>query len=287
MPEQVAIVETPRDAFQGLTRLIPTAEKIRYVSALLAAGVKHLDVGSFVSPKAVPQMADTRQVMEAVRGDKSVEYLALVANERGVERAADCGGFDTLGFPFSFSNEFQLRNTNKTVAETWPMVERMVALTEDHDCTFLVYVSMAFGNPYGESWDEDALLSFLKTLVRTGIRHIALSDTVAVARPEQIRQLVQRTRAEFQDVKWSVHLHGRPDDWRYGILAALDAGCRRLDGACGGLGGCPFAQDHLVSNVPTEGLVELCEAHGYECGLRKEALLLCVRLARDLQALYA
>jgi len=287
MPERVTIVETPRDAFQGLTRLIPTAEKIRYARALLAAGVKHLDVGSFVSPKAVPQMADTRQVMEAVRGDKSVEYIALVANELGVERAADCGGFDTLGFPFSFSNEFQLRNTNKTVAETWPIVERMTALTEDHDFAFLVYVSMAFGNPYGESWGEDALLSFLKALVKTGIRHIALSDTVAVAQPEQVRRLFGRARAEFQEVELSVHLHGRPDDWRHGILAALEAGCRRFDGACGGLGGCPFAQDHLVSNVPTEGLVELFEAHGYASGVRQDKLQPCVRLARDLQAQYA
>lgn len=286
MPEPVVIVETPRDAFQGLSTFIPTPEKIRYVAALLDAGFKHLDAGSFVSPKAVPQMADTRAVVEAIRGHKDVEYIALVANEQGVDRAIECGGLDTLGFPFSFSNEFQMRNTNKTVAETWPVVEKMIARTEDADLSFLVYVSMAFGNPYGESWDEDRLLDFLKALRRAGVRHVALSDTTAAAHAEQIKHLFQRAKAELPEVEFSAHLHGRPDDWHPNVLAALEAGCRRFDSACGGLGGCPFAQDKLVANIPTEGLVELLENHGHTTGIDAGKLGACSMLAAKFQGEY-
>jgi hydroxymethylglutaryl-CoA lyase len=287
MSESVVIVETPRDAFQGLAKPIPTPEKIRYVRAVLEAGFKHVDVGSFVSPKAVPQMADTRAVVEAVRGDRGVEYIALVANEQGVDRAIECGGLDTLGFPFSFSNEFQIRNTNKTVAETWPVLERMIAHTEDADMSFLAYVSMAFGNPYGEPWDEEKLLDFLKALRRSGVRHVALSDTTAVARPEQVKHLFERARAEVPEVAFSAHFHGRPDDWSQNILAALKAGCRRFDGACGGLGGCPFAEDRLIANVPTEGLVELLESHGYSSGIDHGKLAACAKLAREFHQQYA
>ncbi|MCW8131840.1 MAG: hydroxymethylglutaryl-CoA lyase [Planctomycetota bacterium] len=287
MPESVVIVETPRDAFQGLPRQIPTEEKVRYVRAVLDAGFRHVDCGSFVHPKIVPQMADTRAVVEAVRGRKDVEYIALVANEQGVDRAIECGGLDTLGFPFSFSNEFQMRNTNKTVAETWPVVERMIARTEDADLSFLAYVSMAFGNPYGEPWEKERLIDFLKALRRSGVRHVALSDTTAAASPEQVKHLFQRAKAELPEIEFSAHFHGRPGDWHQNILAALEAGCRRFDGASGGMGGCPFAQDKLVANVPTEGLVELLEDHGYDTGIDADKMSACAKLAQEFQAKYS
>lgn len=287
MPEAAVIVETPRDAFQGLAQQIPTEEKIRYIRAALDAGFRHIDAGSFVHPKIVPQMADTRAVVEAVRGRKDIEYIALVANEQGVDRAIECGGLDTLGFPFSFSNEFQMRNTNKTVAETWPVVERMIARTEDADLSFLAYVSMAFGNPYGEAWDEERLMDFLKALRRSGVRHVALSDTTAVAQPEQVKHLFKRAKGELPEIEFSAHFHGRPGEWHHNILAALEAGCVRFDGACGGLGGCPFAQDKLVANVPTEGLVELLEDHGHETGIDSDKLAECSKLAQEFQKKYA
>ena len=287
MAEAVTLVETPRDAFQGLTKLIPTGEKVRYIRALLDAGFKHLDVGSFVSPKAVPQMADTRAVVEAVRGNKAVEYIALVANERGVERAIECGGLDALGFPFSFSHEFQLRNTHHSLSEVWRVVERLQARIESADLSFLAYLSMAFGSPYGEPWDESALLAFLTSLSRTGIRHVALSDTIGCARPEQVRQVFRRARIELPELELSAHFHGRSGDWHFNVLAALEAGCRRFDGAAGGLGGCPFAQDRLVANVPSEGLVQHFEERGFATGIDPAKLAACANLAREFQATYA
>ena len=286
MAETVQLVETPRDAFQGLTKFIPTGEKVRYIRTLLDAGFKHLDVGSFVSPKAVPQMDDTRAVVEAVCGNKEVEYIALVANEKGVDRAIECGGLDTLGFPFSFSNEFQLRNTRHTLSEVWPVVARMQAKIEDADLSFLAYLSMAFGSPYGEPWEESALLAFLTSIERTGIRHVALSDTIGCAKPEQVRQVFQRAKAELPDLELSAHFHGRAHDWQFNILAALEAGCRRFDGAAGGLGGCPFAQDRLVANVPSEGLVRCFEERGFETGIDPAKLAACAVLAREFQANY-
>jgi len=281
------IVETPRDAFQGLGKIIPTPEKVRYIKALLDAGLAHVDLGSFVSPKAVPQMADTREVIDALRAHKGFERIALVANEQGVERAIGCGGLDTLGYPFSFSDEFQKRNTRKTIAESWPLCERLAAQIQDADMGFLVYVSMAFGNPYKEAWDEARLLEFCGGLHRFGVRHIALSDTVAVANPAQVGRVFKAACAAYPDVEFSVHLHGRPQDWQGNIEAALDAGCRRFDAAAGGMGGCPFAQDKLVANIPSEGLAALLARRGLATGIDQGKLDACARLAQEFQARYS
>ncbi|MCZ7644792.1 MAG: hydroxymethylglutaryl-CoA lyase [Planctomycetota bacterium] len=286
MPDHVALVETPRDAFQGLPGFIPTAEKIAYLRALLETGLRHVEVGSFVSPKAIPQMADTEAVVRALPPREEIEYIGLIVNEQGVERALGVGGLDTLGFPFSLSNEFQVRNTKKSVSETWPLVERLLARTESHDMSFLVYVSMAFGNPYGEAWSEAALMEMLRSLVRLGVRHVALSDTCAAAEPGQARGVFARAAKEFPVLELSAHFHGRPGDWHEVVLAALEAGCRRFDGAAGGMGGCPFAADKLISNVPTEGLVERFEALGHKTGVDPLKLAVCARMARDLQAKY-
>lgn len=286
MSEHIKIVETPRDAFQGLQKAIPTAEKIRYVRALIDAGYKHIDLGSFVSPQAVPQMADSAAVIKAFDRERTVERLAIVVNEQGLERAFQTGGLDSLGFPFSLAKEFQVQNTRTTVTATWPVVERMIARTENHDMSFILYLSMAFGNPYGEPWDEDALFAFIRSLCSIGVRHISLSDTVAVAQPEQVRRVFVRARREQPAVEFSAHFHGRPENWFECVQAALDAGCRRFDAAAGGLGGCPFALDRLIANIPSEALVEKLHKLGFSTGVNLEKAKVCAGIAQEFQRQY-
>lgn len=288
MPDTVTIVETPRDGFQGMKKFIPTEEKLAYIRALADAGLRHLDCASFVSPKAVPQMADSEKIVAELQPLRSngVELIAVIVNPKSVERAAAVGGLDVLGFPFSISNEFMLRNTHKTIRETWPVVDDLRARTEAAGMKFLVYVSMGFGNPYGEPWDEDALLAFLQTLQDRGVTRVALSDTIGLAHPEQVRTVFEHAIARFPEMEMRCHFHGRPSDWHYNILAALEAGCRVFDGATGALGGCPFAQDKLVSNVPTEGLVEKFESRGFETGVDASKLFACAARAREIQAKY-
>jgi len=286
MGEAVTIVETPRDAFQGLPRIIPTDEKIRYIRALIDAGFRHIDLGSFVSPRAVPQMADSREVVNAFRNERSLERIAIVVNMQGVERALDIGGLDALGFPFSLSRTFQLQNTKTNVTSTWPVVEKLIERTEQHDLSFILYLSMAFGNPYGEAWDEESLFAFIRTLGSMGVRHISLSDTVALAKPEQVARIFRRALKDQSDVTFSAHFHGRPENWFDCVQAALDGGCRRFDAAAGGLGGCPFAQDKLVANIPSDTLVQRLEKLGYSTGVNVEKALPCGNLAREFQSKY-
>jgi hydroxymethylglutaryl-CoA lyase len=287
MPETVTIVETPRDAFQGLAKFIPTPEKVRYIQAAIDAGVKHIDLGSFVSPKAVPQMSDSAEVAQHFSNIPDLERIAIVVNEQGVKRAIDVGGLDALGFPFSLSRTFQVQNTKVSITDTWPLVEQLIATTEHHDMSFILYVSMAFGNPYGEPWNEESLFRFIRSLSAMGVRHISLADTVALARPDQVARVFQRAHSEFPNLEFGAHFHGRPSDWHECIDAALNAGCRRFDGACGGLGGCPFAQDALVANVPTDLLVERLEQKGFSTGVDVKKIKHCAALAREYQKLYA
>jgi hydroxymethylglutaryl-CoA lyase len=286
MAESVTVVETPRDAFQGLPIFIPTAEKISYIKALADAGYRHIDLGSFVSPKAVPQMVDSREVVAAFKDDHSIERIAIVVNRQGINRAIEVGGLDALGFPFSLSKQFQMQNTKTTVTQTWPLVEGMIQDVEEHDMSFILYLSMAFGNPYGEAWDEEALFAFIRSLRQMGVRHISLSDTVAMATPEQVRRVFKRAIGEIRDVEFSAHFHGRPDNWFACVQAALESGCRRLDAASGGLGGCPFAQDKLVANIPSDKLVAKLETLGYSTGVNVKKAEACAALARELQKRY-
>lgn len=286
MADKVIIVETPRDAFQGLPKLIPTAEKIRFIRALLDAGIQHIDLGSFVSPKAVPQMADSEQVIRAFGALHDIERIAIVVNEQGLERALGVGGLDALGFPFSFSAQFQMQNTKTTPKQTWPLVEKMISKIEQHDMSFILYLSMAFGNPYGESWSEEELFALIRSLCAMGVRHISLADTVALAKPEQVRRIFQRARAEQPKIEFSAHFHGRPETWFECIEAALEAGCRRFDGAVGGLGGCPFAQDTMVANIPTDQLAHKLAALGYAVAIDLKKMSTCAELAREFQKTY-
>jgi hydroxymethylglutaryl-CoA lyase len=286
MAEPIIIVETPRDAFQGLPVFIPTAEKIRHIQLLVEAGYKHIDLGSFVPPKVVPQMADTAEVVAAFKNNAGFEHIAIVLNRQGMERAFDAGGLDALGFPFSLSQQFQRQNTHASQTQTWPVIASLIEEIENHDMSFILYLSMAFGNRYGEPWNEEALFAFIRSLCGMGVRHISLSDTVAVATPEQVRRVFARARVGQPDITFSAHFHSRSEHWFDCVQAALESGCRRFDAASGGLGGCPFAHDQLVANIPSEKLVERLEKLGYHTGVDTQKALRCAEFARDLQKKY-
>jgi|ERR1043165_306805 hydroxymethylglutaryl-CoA lyase len=289
MPESVTLVETPRDAFQGLTRFIPTAEKIRYIEALLEAGFQHIDLGSFVSPKAVPQMADSEAIFAAFAGRPGLERIAIVVNEQGARRACAAPGVDTLGFPFSLSDRFQKSNTGKTIEQTWAVLQSILSEAARHDKAFILYLSMAFGTRYSDGeWSHEGLLAFIQMLAMvSGVQHISLADTVAVAKPAQVARAFKLARREFPGIEFSAHFHGTSRNWMRCIDAALDAGCRRFDCAAGGLGGCPFACDELIANIPSEKLVARLEGRGFRTGVDLGKIQRCAKGAREFQARYA
>ena len=251
----VKLIECPRDAWQGLKRQIPTELKARYLGALMAAGFKHIDAVSFVSPKAVPQMADSEKVLEQLQVPDNVEIIGIVVNEKGVDRAAATGAVTTLGYPCSISETFLRKNQNQTVEDSFKTLESIKTKAEAAGLGMVVYISMAFGNPYGDPWDENELRQAVRRLAALGIRSISLADTVGVAGPDLIRRVIQWITNQYGDYDIGVHLHGAPGEAATKVLAAYDVGCRRIDSAIGGLGGCPFAQDALVGNIPTESVI--------------------------------
>ena len=251
----VKLIECPRDAWQGLKQQIPTELKARYLGALMAAGFKHIDAVSFVSPKAVPQMADSEKVLEQLQVPDNIEMIGIVVNEKGVDRAVATGAVTTLGYPCSISETFLRKNQNQTFEDSFQMLESIKTRAEATGMGMVVYVSMAFGNPYGDPWDENGLRQAVSRLAMLGIRSISLADTVGVASPDLIRRVVQTIMQAFAGYDIGVHLHGAPGEAVSKVLAAYDAGCRRIDSAIGGLGGCPFAQDALVGNIPTESVI--------------------------------
>jgi hydroxymethylglutaryl-CoA lyase len=260
MKDLVKIVECPRDAWQGLPKLIPAQRKADYLRRLIAAGFKHIDAVSFVSAAAVPQMADSETVLELLHLPQDVEIIGIVVNERGAERAIKTGAVQTLGFPFSISPEFLRRNQKQTPEESLYVLGSITGLAEDVGVDVVSYVSMAFGNPYGDASSIDAVVHACRQIIHIGIWQISLADTVGLATPTQIAETVTRALAASEGAEIGVHLHARPQDAAAKIRAAYRAGCRRFDAAIGGLGGCPFAQDALVGNIPTETLIaELSE----------------------------
>ncbi|HEY3320797.1 MAG TPA: hydroxymethylglutaryl-CoA lyase [Planctomycetota bacterium] len=286
MAESIIIVETPRDAFQGLSGFIPTDEKIRYIRALIQAGYRHIDLGSFVPAKNVPQMADSEEIVEAFKNDHAIERIAIVVNLQGVTRAINVGGLDALGFPFSLSSRFQMQNTRKSTRHSWPLIERMIESTEQNDMSFILYLSMAFGNPYDEPWNEEELFALIRRLALMGVRHISLADTVAVAQPAQVEHVFSRAQAEYPQIEFSAHFHGRPENWFDCVQAALKAGCRRFDAAGGGLGGCPFATDKLIANIPSDELAARLSELGFETGVDLLQAKRCAAVAREFQQRY-
>lgn len=256
MNDSVKIVECPRDAWQGLPGIIPPDWKADYIRRLIATGFTSIDAVSFVSPAAVPQMADSERVLELLDPPAQVDIIGIVVNEKGAERAIRTGRVRTLGFPYSISSEFLRRNQNQTQEESLRILGSVAELAEDAGMSVVAYVSMAFGNPYGDPWSVDAVAVACRQLIGIGISQISLADTVGIATPTQIAATVNSALETSDAAQIGVHLHARRDNAPSRIRAAYEAGCRRFDSAIGGLGGCPFAQDMLVGNIPTEVLLE-------------------------------
>ena len=258
MNNTVKIIECPRDAWQGLPKNMPAEVKADYLRVLIAAGFKHIDAVSFVSRAAVPQMADSELVMEYLDPPDDVEIIGIVVNAKGAERAVKTGSVQTMGFPYSISAEFLKRNQNQTPEESLEELEKVGTLAYKAGMDVVAYISMAFGNPYGEAWDIEEVVAACDLLADNGVTQISLADTVGLATPKQVSDLVSDVLAVHGGdggVEIGVHLHARPDNAAAKVRAAYEVGCRRFDAAIGGLGGCPFAQDALVGNIATEVLL--------------------------------
>jgi len=264
MADSVKLIECPRDAWQGLQGQIPADLKVFYLKALISAGFKHIDAVSFVSPKAVPQMADSEEVLKELDPPDDVEIIAIVVNEKGAQRAIDTKAVRTLGFPYSISETFLRKNQNQSPEEALEELEKIQKQADAAGLDVVVYISMAFGNPYGDLWNADEVIEAIGLMEIESLRMISLADTVGMASPQQVSELVSGVMAKYDYLEIGVHLHSRPEDAAEKILAAYDAGCRRFDSALGGLGGCPFAQDALVGNIPTEKVIETLKGHGAE-----------------------
>jgi hydroxymethylglutaryl-CoA lyase len=264
MADPVKLIECPRDAWQGLQGLIPADLKADYLKALISVGFKHIDAVSFVSPKAVPQMADSEQVLKGLDPPDDVEIIGIVVNEKGAERAVATQSVSTLGFPYSISETFLRKNQNQSPEDALDELEKIQKKADDARLDVVVYISMAFGNPYDDLWNADEVVEAISLMEVDSLRMISLADTVGVASAQQIADLVGAVMAKFDYLEIGVHLHSRPDQAAEKILAAYDAGCRRFDSALGGLGGCPFAQDALVGNIATEKVIEALRQRGAE-----------------------
>jgi hydroxymethylglutaryl-CoA lyase len=287
----VKIVECPRDAWQGLANLIPAETKIAYHVALIEAGFRHIDAVSFVSPKHVPQMADSEEVMRGLTGVMSQmagppEIIGIVVNEKGLERALAMPGVSTIGYPYSISAYFRRANANMSREESRKLVRRLQEATAAAGRGLLVYISMAFGNPYDEPWGPEIVADTLLWLKETGVRCVSLADTVGTAEAKDVGGLFRAVKGVAEGIELGVHLHSRREGAAEKVLAAYESGCRRFDSALGGLGGCPFAQDDLVGNIPTETVVETLAARGVETGLTAGRLGPVLELTERIRAMY-
>ena len=286
MADSLKLIECPRDAWQGLPGQIPTAVKVEYLKALVAAGFKHIDAVSFVSPKAIPQMADSENVVSELDPPDDVEIIAIVVNERGAERAIATDAVRTLGFPYSLSPTFLKNNQNQTLEENLDTLEQIKVKADENGLDTVAYISMAFGNPYGDLWSADELIEGIGLLADMDLQAISLADTVGLATPPLISDLLGPVLERFEGVEIGVHLHSRPDEAAAKVLAAYDVGCRRFDSAIGGMGGCPFAQDVLVGNIPTEKLLEALRSRGAELPSQR-SITEPFRLALDIANRYS
>ena len=273
MNEAIQLIECPRDAMQGWRNFIPTNEKVRYINSLLSVGFHTIDFGSFVSPKAIPQMADTAEVIRQLDlSGTSTKLLAIVANVRGAEEAIKFEHISYLGFPFSLSPTFQLRNTNSTIEESIKRVEDIQELCIKSNKQLVLYLSMGFGNPYGDEYNEEILLYWAGIMAEKDINIISLADTVGVATPGQISFALNTLIPKYPNINFGVHLHASPINWKDKLQAAIDSNCSRIDGALKGIGGCPMAQDDLVGNMNTENIITHMEERGMSTGINKDAL---------------
>lgn len=279
----IKLIECPRDAMQGWKSFIPTAQKTEYLNALLKVGFDTIDFGSFVSPKAIPQMADTEEVIKSLDlSSTTSKLLAIIANYRGAEAASVFETIHYLGFPFSVSETFQQRNTNSSIEESLGRVEDIQNLCVKTGKELVVYISMGFGNPYGDPYDEEVVFEWVNKLVAMDIGIISLADTVGIATPAQVYDMTSYLVESLPGIEIGVHLHSTPDNWKEKLDAAFRAGCKRFDGALKGIGGCPMADDELVGNMNTESMISYFESKGILPGLNKDALADSLRIAGEI-----
>ncbi len=283
MQAPITLVECPRDAMQGWSRFIPTADKIRYLNALLRVGFSVLDFGSFVSPKAIPQMADTKEVLAGLDlSTTNTELLAIIANTRGAEEAVAHSEIKYLGFPFSISETFQQRNTNKSIAQSLAQVEEIQRLCVQHGKELVVYISMGFGNPYGDDYSAEVAINWVKKLAGLGIKTMAISDTVGVATPEIIAHVYKELVPQFPDVSIGAHFHSTAKTWEEKIKSAYDNGCTRFDSALKGIGGCPMAADELTGNIATENVLWWADKQGIKLNIDRQAFKEAMEIAEEI-----
>lgn len=290
--ESVKLIECPRDAWQGLAQVIRTAEKVEYLRRLVELGFRHIDAVSFVSPKHVKQMADSEEVMRLLLASlppasPPPEIIGIVVNEKGMERALATPGVTTLGYPYSISAYFRRANANMSRAESRALVEKLQKSTKQAGRNLVVYISMAFGNPYDEPWGPEIVEDTLVWLKDIGVRQVSLADTVGTATPQLVGDVFRAAQNSVAGMELGVHLHSRRDGAAERVLAAYEAGCRRFDSALTGLGGCPFAGDNLVGNIPTEAVVRTLEAKGVSTGITADALAAACDLTQKLRLKYA
>ena len=283
MNSPVKLIECPRDAMQGWKNFIPTEKKIEYINSLLKVGYDTIDFGSFVSAKAIPQMADTKEVVGSLESEVgSTKLLAIVANQRGAEEALAFDQISYLGFPFSVSETFQQRNTNSSIDESLKRVEEIQSLCINKNKKLVIYISMAFGNPYDDLYDEDIVFNWVEKLVEFDIEIISLADTVGVATAEQVYDMTSYLVESLPATEIGVHLHSTFENWQQKLDAAVKAGSKRFDGALKGIGGCPMANDELVGNMNTEWMISYFEKNNISTGLNKEALAESLRIAGEI-----
>jgi hydroxymethylglutaryl-CoA lyase len=283
LPPQVKLIECPRDAMQGWPVIIPTEKKTEYINALLQVGFDTIDFGSFVSPKAIPQMADTKQVLENLDiPEGGTKLLAIIANERGALEASQFDKISYLGFPFSVSETFQLRNTNSTIEESLQRVEDIQQICGRSGKKLVIYISMAFGNPYGDQYDEEIVFEWVNRIVALDIETISLADTVGLATPEQVNDITRYLIESLPGTEIGVHLHSTLVNQEQKLEAAIKAGCRRFDGALKGIGGCPMAGDDLVGNMNMEWMISYFDKQQMTPQLNSEALENCIRIAGEI-----
>ncbi len=279
----IQVVECPRDAMQGIENFIPTKKKVDYINTLLKVGFDTLDFGSFVSPKVIPQMRDTADVLARLNLDQNdTKLLSIVANIKGAKQAACFDEIQCLGYPFSVSEIFQKRNTNRSIEESLILVEKIQSLCESNKKELVVYLSMAFGNPYGEDWDPSIVAKYTELLVDMGVKIIALSDTIGVSNKKTISPLFTTLITDFKNITFGAHLHTTPDTWKEKLLAAFSSGCIRFDTAIQGFGGCPMAKDQLTGNMPTEKLISFLQEKKETIGLNSFAFESAFNQARSI-----
>lgn len=277
----VKIIECPRDAMQGMSLFVPTKTKIEYLNALLKVGYHTLDCGSFVSPKAIPQMRDTQEVLDNLE-DSSTRLSVIVANRRGVNDAVKHNRVHYLGYPFSISETFQQRNTNKSIADSFDMVEYLLDKSTKNDKEVVIYISMGFGNPYGDDWNVSIVEDWVGKLTDLGVDSFSISDTVGISTPSEISNVFTALIGNYGAAEFGAHFHTRPDEWQEKIDSAYKSGCRRFDGAIKGYGGCPMAKDELVGNMPTENMVGYFDTNDVTHGLDAVAFDKALQIAQHI-----